>query len=62
MAPKYRHRQNEIEAMIVAGHRAGVCDKDGNSVPGAGGLPVVKPRSGYVTFRKVYPRYPKTGE
>ena len=48
--------RKEIEQMIVRGHRLGVCDSEGNSVD-SGGVPVAKPKhTGYVTFRKVYPR------
>jgi len=55
------HRQSleRVQAAIARGHRLGVCDSEGNSVARDDGSCVAKPRGGYVTFRKVYPRYPK---
>ena len=47
----------EVEAQIARGHRAGICNSEGESVNRSDGSFVAKPRGGYVTFRKVYPRH-----
>lgn len=51
--PKYRE---EVERLIVAGHRAGVCDREGNSVDRGDGSFKAKPCVLRPTFRKIYPR------
>lgn len=38
-----RKSEEKIKQAIVSGHRRGVCDKDGNSVPGPGDILVAKP-------------------
>ena len=52
-----RKQLSEVEAKILDGYRRGVCDIDGFSVRNDNGIFVAKPRGGYVTFRKVYPRH-----
>lgn len=41
---KMRHNEERIKQAIVRGHRDGICDSDGNSIAGAGGMVVAKPR------------------
>ena len=43
MRKKPKHRV-EIERLIVAGHRSGVCDGEGNSVTLPDGRMIAKPR------------------
>lgn len=52
-----RANEEAIKRMIVAGHRRGVMDSEGNTIKNKDGRPVAKPRAtGLVTFHKVYPR------
>ena len=54
MAEKPRHREL-IERQIAAGHKAGICDSDGNSVTLDDGRMVKKPRDmGHVRYKAVY--------
>ena len=51
-----RKGQEEVEQMIVRGHRAGVCDSYGNSID-INGIPKAKPRTlGCVKLHKIYPK------
>ena len=55
MKKKSKGRE-EVEQMIVRGHRAGVCDSDGNSID-IDGIPKAKPKTlGCVRLRKIYPK------
>jgi hypothetical protein len=56
MKKKPKHRE-EVERLIVNGHRAGVCDASGNSVTNDDGRMVARPRYvGHVKLHKVYPK------
>ena len=42
---KMRQQEESIKQAIDSGHRRGICDSEGNSVPGAGDILTAKPRN-----------------
>lgn len=56
LTKQQRQAEEVIKGMIYRAHQRGVCDSDGRSVKNAHGMPIAKPRTGYVTVHKVFPR------
>ena len=49
-----RDRERQIEDLIYRGHRAGICDMEGNSVDSHDKTPTARPYRGQPTFRIRY--------